>query len=240
MCNAQRVNGILNGTLAEPRINPPAGIVTANPIADVTTYLNGFSGRFYDVQFAISNAASPNSFTQADLTAIRNLSVSTTAAFDAWLLGPGQAPTSQLLAQIPNGLNLSAVTQNQFLNLLGSNGGSPASQLWNLLVTQLRASGQPARQGIQVVASKLIAGKRPHLVPITDSFVRVEMGISGWAKTWTCFHALMTNPGIQAQLATLGAGLIANGPYAGGVNPASLTELRLLDLALWTFHRRRL
>ncbi len=240
MCDVQRVIQILNGTFAAPRVNPPAGRVTANPLVAITNYLNGFSGRLYDVQFATSNAASPNNFTQADVMAIRSLSVSTTAAFDAWLLGSGQAVTSQLLAQIPIGLNLSAVTPNQFPNLLGSNGKSSASQLWNLLVTQLKASGQPSRQGIQVVASKLVAGKRPHLVPITDSFVRAEMGISCWAKTWTCSHTLMTNQVVQGHLTALRASLIANGPYQGGVNPALLSELRLLDLALWTFHRQRL
>ena len=238
MCDINRVCLILNSGLTAPKLQNPAATVTANPLQDITNYLNNFKGRLYDVQFAISNAASPNGFTQADLTAIRSLNVRTSTAFDAWLLGPGQAQTSHLLAQIPIGLDLSVVTPGQFPSLLGSGGVSPASQLWNLLVSQLRATRNP--RGRQVVASKLIAGKRPHLVPITDSFVRAEMGIAGWARTWSCSHTLMTNPVIQRHLATLRAGLIANGPYAGGVDPVKLTELRLLDLALWTFHWERL
>jgi hypothetical protein len=195
--------------------------------------------------FAASNATTPNSFTTSDLEAIRNLGVSTTTTFNAWLLSTaGQAATGRLLEAIPATVDLQDVSITNFPILLGSNGASPVSQLWNLLVTELRTNGQGSRQGISVVASKLIAGKRPRLVPITDSYVRSEIGISGWTQAWSCYHTILTDSRIRRLVAKLredvAAALNASaGPLPSGVNPIGLSDARILDLAAWCFHERR-
>lgn len=239
MCNVNAAIGLLNGTCSAQRINPPAGIVRAQPVIDITLYLNTFTGRDYDRIFAIENAANPNNFTALSLQAIQGLKVNTTVGFQNWLLSPtGQAQTNRLLSQIPN-IDMGTVSPAQFTTLLGSNGASAASQLWNLLLGQLRAFGQPVRMGRQVTASKLLAGKRPNLIPITDSFVREELGMS-WSTSWSCYWQIMRDPRIPPLCAGVRAALVANGPYPQGVNPAALSDIRILDLAVWCFHQRRL
>lgn len=239
MCNANAAIGLLNGTWSAQRIKQPRGIVQAQPVVDITHYLNNFTGRDYDPIFAAENSTSPNNFTAQSLQAIRCLSVDTTPGFQNWLLSAaGQAQTSALLAQIPN-TDLGLMSLPQFNTNLGSSGASPASQLWNLLLSQLRRFNQPVRMGRQVTASKLLAGKRPNLVPITDSFVRTELGMS-WNTSWSCYWQIMQDPRIPPLCSALRTALVANGPYPLGVNPAALSDIRILDLAVWCFHRRRL
>ena len=240
MCDIPAVVALLNGKANLPHLKFANTFVSSSPVSDITKYLTNYKGRNYDVMFATSNLLTPNNFSTSDLTAIRNLSVSTSSAFNAWLLSlAGQAATTGLLIQIPN-TDLALVTKTQFPGMLGGDGASPVSRLWNLLVNQLRANGQSSRQGIQVVASKLIAGKRPRLVPITDSFVREELGIKGWGPVWSCYHTIVSNPAIAPLIAQVRAGVAANGPFDAGVTVSGLSDVRILDLVDWCFHERRL
>ena len=217
--------------------------MTSAPVAYLVEYLTTFDGRNYDAMFAASNAISPDAFTATDLEAVTKLKVYPSAEFRQWLLSPtGQAETCALLARIPDNVDLSAVPSSGFAALLGSNRTSPVSELWNLLVEQLKAH-RPGR-AVQVIASKLIAGKRPKLVPITDSYVRAELGIKSWQTVWTCSHAIAITPGIGSLVASLRNRVAAElgssgGPLPDGVNPAGLSDLRIFDLAVWCFHEHR-
>lgn len=240
MCNLNAAIGLLtiNGTWSAPSLQGPARTVVAQPVIDITDYLNSFTGKDYDPKFALDNAASPNNFTAESLEAIKCLSVDTTPNFQKWLLSPdGQKDTGDLLADIPN-LDLGSISDADFKKWLQSNPRSPTSKLWNLLYEKLVQFDQPSRDGRQVTASKLIHGKRPNLVPITDSFVRTELGMT-WATSWTCSYEIMKDAQVSKLCAELRAALVAHGPFPAGVNPDALSDVRILDLATWCFHRRR-
>ena len=241
MCDIANAIQLLNGTLINSHFKKSHQSVQSSPVTDIANYLNNYRGRNYDVAFSASNLSSPNDFSSNDLLAIKHLSVSTNTLFNDWLLSPaGQLSTGALLSQIPTNLTLESLTSKEFTTFLGGNGASPVSELWNLLVTELRISGQSVRQGIQVVASKLIAGKRPGLVPITDSFVRTELGISGWNNAWTCYHRILRDKQVAVLISSLRTSVASSGPFTSGVNPWQLSNARILDLAAWCFHDRRL
>ena len=241
MCNVNAAIGLLSsdGKWSAPSLEGSSRIVVAQPVEDITHYLKNFTGKDYDPMFALENATSPNNFTNVSLEAIKGLKVHATPRFKEWLLSPdGQKSTGELLAEIPND-DLGSISDDDFKKLLASSNRSPTSKLWNLLYNKLVEFNQPARQGRQVVASKLIHGKRPKLVPITDSFVRIEL-VMNWATSWTCSYKIMKDPSVVALCKEVRDAVVANGPYPAGVDPAGLSDVRILDLAVWCFHRRRL
>lgn len=95
-------------------------------------------------------------------------------------------------------------------------GGSPASDLWDLLESQ---------PGIGwVTANKLMARKRPRMIPVYDTVVSdaLKPGRNRfWIRLW---HALHGTPDLVAQLES-----IRND--AGDVDDISL--LRILDIVVW-------
>jgi hypothetical protein len=214
------------------------GGVGNDPRESLSSYLTDFYGRYYDLEFRTSNAKSPNTFTSADLSAIRHLSVSTTNGFDEWLLSPeGQGATEGLLRAIDDSLKLEEIeSEEDFTAALGT-GTSSVSVLWNLLVTKLRESGQSPRQGIYVVSSKLIAGKRPQLVPMTDSFVRNELCLT-WSNCWYRYWQIMRDPIVDEHLGSLRSEVAvmrrdenASGPTGDEVE--MLSKTRVLDIIAW-------
>lgn len=94
--------------------------------------------------------------------------------------------------------------------------GSDASDLWELLC---RSGGKH----LPTTASKLLARKRPHLIPVYDSRVSSLLGrpASPWACFWTWFHH---EPARAAALEELRK-------EATGIDDISL--LRCLDVILW-------
>jgi Family of unknown function (DUF6308) len=243
MCKIDAAIGLLTigGTWSAKSINPKEAprTVVADPVGDLTRYLRCFTGKDYDREFTGDNTASPDLFTATSLEAIKHLSVDTPPRFKSWLLSPsGQKKTGNLLAKIPD-TDLGTLTSEEFNGLLAANKKSPTSKLWHLLREKLIEFEQPRRMGRQVTASKLIHGKRPRLVPITDSFVQKELGMT-WATSWSCSYKIMTDPRIAPLCAAVRTNVMANGPFPSGVNPVALSDVRILDLAAWCFHRRLL
>lgn len=93
---------------------------------------------------------------------------------------------------------------------------SPASELWDLLRTC-------AGKNRWVTANKLLARKRPHLIPVYDSEVRklLREPRGFWACLWSWFH---TEPSRATALEDLRA-------EVGGL--ADISLLRTLDVVLW-------
>ncbi len=82
-----------------------------------------------------------------------------------------------------------------------------------------------------VTTSKLLARKRPHLVPVWDQVVRCALGTP--VRPWTWLGERFSDPELPAALRRV--------REAAGV-PATVSELRVLDVVLWTghaaYHRR--
>jgi hypothetical protein len=76
-------------------------------------------------------------------------------------------------------------------------------------------------------ASKIMARKRPHLIPIYDSVVGPLMGLKDSRGQWDLWHEVLTsNTDLPERLKALrtSAGL-----------PDRISELRVMDVVLWMY-----
>jgi hypothetical protein len=96
-----------------------------------------------------------------------------------------------------------------------------ANQLWKLL-REVPAVGRTR-------ASKLIARKRPHLIPIYDRHVVHGLGAAKSDNYWAIVqHVVQTH---RLRLAELHTDLLAAHPDDGTIR--ALSELRVLDIVIW-------
>ncbi len=150
----------------------------------------------------------------ADLVAASALSVKIPSMAAIRLLDePNAERISALLRAVPADVDIVDVAPDKL------NGNSDASQLWRFL--------RAGRDGIgRTRASKLLAAKRPRLLPIWDSFVEIATGLDTsdyWRKFQTVLRA--DNGAIWGWLRILKQGL--------PIIPAEVTPLRVLDILLW-------
>lgn len=162
----------------------------------------------------------PNTITPSDLLAVQNLAVTVPARAAMGILGDSASEFSALLTQIPEERDIKSIQDEaEFEKLLGEE--SHAHRLWDLL----RHNGPAtAKWGIgPTTASKIMARKRPHLIPIEDSVVDRVIGRNGqdsWRLWW---EALTVNDDLE--------------DYAKEVREhaghTELSTLRTLDIVLW-------
>jgi len=115
---------------------------------------------------------------------------------------------SALLKQVPNDVDI--WDGGAHLQL-----GQPAHQLWQLL----------QRTGDKIgptTAGKILARKRPHLIPIGDSVVDAITGTTA-PNSWSHFHHQLQSSDRRARIDELRP--------PGGV--PGVPTLRILDIALW-------
>jgi hypothetical protein len=98
--------------------------------------------------------------------------------------------------------------------------GSPADQAWRLLL-DLQDVGW-------VIAGKLLARKRPRLLPVYDRVVRCAVGRP--PSFWLALHTALRedNAALYRQLLEL--------RQAAGL-PETVSALRVCDVAVWMNHR---
>ena len=151
-----------------------------------------------------------NVVTEADVLALNFLSITDLAhvAIDVTTGYPDQI--RDLLEQIPVNVPMHEALWTHY------SPGSPADQLWEIF----KHCGGKNRW---VTANKLLARKRPHLLPVYDNQVKALLGAptSFWACLWTWFDSDSTRAEALSNLR-------AN---AGGIDDISL--LRCLDVILW-------
>src|SRR5215471_2491579 len=148
----------------------------------------------------------PDRFTVGDLLAVslldepfRPLAVRSLLDDDRW---------SPLLAVVPTDVDLWRIDETQY---------EAADRLWQA-VRELGYVG-PTRAG------KLLARKRPALVPIYDSVVGSYLG--SFDGFWWELHSALQDDDRRNRIAVLGAGL-----------QPQPTILRTLDVAVWMRHAR--
>ncbi|MGW3619140.1 DUF6308 family protein [Micromonospora arida] len=155
--------------------------------------------------------------TADDLVAVRMLSVTVPAEASVGLLeGELGEQINGLLAQIPTDVELGTA---RAMCLVAD--GQAADRAWCLLDEQI---------GIDyVIAGKVMARKRPHLIPVYDQVVRCLYGEP--EKVWLRLHRrLAADRGVlREELALLRA--------RTGI-PFAVSLLRVLDVVLWMHHRR--
>ena len=170
-----------------------------------------YSGSFFDILEADRNPE--NVYTTSDFYALMCLEVDVPIGAGLSILGEKSEETTELLSQIPN-VPLGSLSREEFEQHLGSD--SPAIKLWRLLMSY---------KGIGITrASKLMARKRPHLIPIQDSVIRKVAGFSERANDWLLWwEALTEDKELECRADQL----------REAVDRPDLSTLRTLDVMLW-------
>lgn len=154
-------------------------------------------------------------FTSDDIVAVSLLGVRIPGLPALSILGDREAEFSQMLAGIPAGVDLWEAEE------AAVGPGSAADRLWRALV---------ALPGIGwVTAGKLLARKRPRLIPVYDRVVLSAFGRDGTEDWWRPLRAVLAgNPDTVAALGRLRA-------ESGIGDDVSL--LRVLDVCVWMRER---
>lgn len=180
---------------------------------DLIAYFGGgkalFTGRWFEEFAAIGD---PNRFEASDILAVEALSVSVPPEAAAALLITDSELFNSLLRDIPREQNIWEVRR------LDVNVGSPAENLHRSLRTL---------RGIDwVVAGKLVAAKRPKLIPILDNEVNTYLKPPK-ELFWVSMYDELSDAGRREAIAEI-----------CGVAPAPVSLLRRIDVALWRAARR--
>lgn len=160
--------------------------------------------------------------TDSDIVAVSMLSVTVPAKAAVGLLDPAvTAQVTKLLADIPTDIKMSDLTQEEAQARLGK--GSPAYDLWHVL----RADG---RWGVgSTIASKIMARKRPHLIPIWDDIIGQVIGKRSSRDQWLNWHHhLQPGSPLPDRLHRI---------HKESEVTQDLSELRIIDAILWRHGR---
>jgi hypothetical protein len=163
-----------------------------------------------------------NRVTPDDLVAVSFLSVNVPGEAAFGILETHAALISDLLAQIPADLDMADVQADDFDKVLGET--SPALQLWHVL--RGRDTG---RWGMgETRTSKLMARKRPLLVPVYDSVVGHLMSPDlGSAGQWRRWHTALTDgTGLPQRLQEIRRVSRITDP---------ISDIRVMDIVLWMY-----
>ncbi|MEU8842011.1 DUF6308 family protein [Streptomyces roseus] len=153
--------------------------------------------------------------TAEDLVAVQTLSVTVPAPVALDILeGRLGVQLSGLLHAIPTDIDMVDADASVLAD------GSPADQAWSLLCD---------RHGVNwVIAGKVLARKRPRLLPVYDRIVRCAVGRP--PSFWLALHTAL-----REDDAALHRGLLALRQVAGV--PETVSALRVCDVAVWMSHR---
>lgn len=159
----------------------------------------------------------PDRFTAADLYAVTTLSVRVPASAGIRLLNELAEKSHELLREIPDEVDFTDLVDDsqgeRFAELLGPN--SKAVELWRLLCGLYDVGS--------TTTSKLMARKRPKLIPIWDSEVKTETELPNSNHQWEQFRVLLRTDGVVDRLKRIR--LEANAEH--------LSLLRVFDIAVW-------
>lgn len=173
-----------------------------------------YTGAYFDT----FGTNAPYQYTADDLIAVACLSKHVPARAALGILGEHSVDIGTLLGGIRPDLSLEDIPLDEHDEYFGE--GSRSLDLWRLLT---RHNSTPWGVGA-TTASKLMARKRPALIPIYDSVVARVTGFKNSDGTWRAWHeAFATESGLVERLGSLRS--------AVGLQEFSL--LRILDVVLW-------
>ena len=168
--------------------------------------------------------------TAVDLLAVQNLSVKVPARAAIGILEAHASQITELLKKIDPELRLESLeSEDKFQEVLGE--GSPALDLWRLL----RQTGPGLKRwGVgPTIASKIMARKRPHLIPIEDKIVNRAIRL-GKNNSWRMWWEELRADGCLLDRATEVKQHLEQSTEAKiRLKGAELSTLRALDIVLW-------
>jgi hypothetical protein len=156
---------------------------------------------------------SANVISPTDLVAVSLLDVHVPGKASLDILGPLSQRLTELLTDIPTGIALEDADES----LIAS--GSPADVLWHELHS-LDGMGP-------TIVSKVMARKRPRLIPIFDSVLR-EALLPNEKNYWSRMRNELHQPEISDRLRKIKS--------ESGVGP-EIPLLRILDVCVWMRNR---
>lgn len=179
-----------------------------------------YTGSRFETFAGGGDVVEPNRITPADLIAVSMLAVHVPGQAALGITETLEKTIEAKLSQIPVEAKLEEITQSEYEQYLGSK-ESPAHELWELL----RQRSDKWNVG-PTTTSKILARKRPYLIPVYDSIVRKQSGLphSGpqWERWFHAFSAMEEN-GLAEKLRSIRE-------ESGQVH---LSLLRVLDIVLW-------
>lgn len=156
----------------------------------------------------------PESLSAEDIVAVACLSIHVPVGATLEVLGNQSNGISRLLAGIPVECALEDIPFEEHGRYFGE--GSPSLRLWRLLRAHHNVGA--------TTVSKIMARKRPDLIPIYDSVVGRVTGFPNADGTWRAWHeAFSTDTGFTDRLRSL----------RGAVGLEHISLLRILDVVLW-------
>lgn len=159
-------------------------------------------------------------FTAEDLLAVSMLSVRIDGYHALHVLHYQARELNGLLAAIPPDVTL---TDPQAAGLIAEDG--PAQALWQA-ICDIHSRPEYDRTG-PVAAGKLLARKRPHLIPVYDSRVKKVLSRPRIDRSW--WHDL------RAQLIKDHELVSQLKSVRGGANAGHMSLLRVFDVMCWMF-----
>lgn len=189
-----------------------------------------YSGSYFELLDMDITEQHPHRITGSDLYALTTLDIEVPRRAGIGILATEQAEITQLLEQIPD-VKLQDLSRSEFLEHLGPD--SPAARLWDLLRRNGTTTG---KWGIgPTTASKIMARKRPKLIPIQDTVVDEVVGRrrgeNAWELWWTALSA--------SDEALAYADKLTKHLEDRHDDIRKLSTLRKLDIVLWMFGRRQ-
>ena len=164
------------------------------------------------------NEETKDRFTYADVFAPNFLSMDVPAQLGYRLVeGDLAEKAAVLLSKIPVNKELHEFATNPLTGI--------PTELWNLI--------DPKSTAV-VRTSKLLARKRPHLLPILDSVLKVAL-VQGNRGRWNHYFQLFSDANLVKALEELQEKAVSIQPNFENI--AQLSLLRVLDIALWMKHR---
>lgn len=174
----------------------------------------------------------PDRITGSDLYALSTLQISVPRTAGVGILGAERTRITELLAQIPD-VKLEELSSEKFDRHLGPD--SPAQALWDLLC---RNKPGDSKWGVgATTASKIMARKRPGLIPIQDSVVDgvISRGKNNaWELWWQAFREDKENKELVSRAETFREHIADL-----GTTSPQLSTLRIFDVVLWMFGREQ-
>lgn len=159
--------------------------------------------------------------TAEDLLAVSMLSVPVVGYYALHVLDYRADEINGLLAQVPPDLDL---TDDRAADVIAD--GGPAWQLWELL-RDIKPRPQDRRRLGPVAAGKLLARKRPRLIPVYDSHVKSALGRRRDDQDWwsDLRHQLITDLALARELEAVRA----------RADAGHLSLLRTFDIMCWMY-----
>ena len=176
----------------------------------------GYTGSQFELLISESD---PFRFTERDFVALSTLNVDVPERAALWIMGAeGQAQTSALLEGIPNGVD---IWKPEVENAFADDG--KLMQLWDCLGKANWPTAAPGGGlGGSTKRSKLIAAKRPRLVPVLDKVVKDTLPKS--ENYWRAFQDVLRDDSCREGLT-----LATNHDCV----PPGVSLLRRIDVVIW-------